>query len=155
MQKELSWEAMEYTQKIHTVDWYWTVGLVTLAIVVACIFFGNFLLAFLILMGVGTLTYLTIRKPESVTVTINDKGVQIRHDLYPYRNLKAFWLEEEPQENGDRHLLLMTSRTYAPLLAVPLGDVAPENIREMMISHLKEEEMRESVSHKFIEMLGF
>ncbi len=43
MQKELSWEAMEYTQKIHTVDWYWTVGLVTLAIVAACIFFGNFL----------------------------------------------------------------------------------------------------------------
>lgn len=155
MEKELKWEALEYTQKNHTVDWYWTVGLVTVVVIVACIFFKNYLLAFLILVGIGTLTYLTVRKPEHVSIVVDSKGILIRNDMYPYRNLKAFWVEEEPQENGDRHLLIMTSRTYSPLLAIPLGDVAPEIIRQGLLPYLKEEEMRESVSHKFVEMLGF
>ncbi len=155
MEKELSWSAFEYKQKVHTVDWYWTVGLITVVVVVACIFFKNYLFAFLLLMGIGTLTYLSFRAPEEVSIVIDDKGIRVRNNLFTYRNLKGFWIEEEAQENGDRHLLILTSRTYSPLLALPLGDVAPETIRQALLPHLKEQEMHESVSHKFLEILGF
>jgi hypothetical protein len=155
MDKELTWSVVEYRQKDHTVDWYWTVGLVMLVVIIACIYFKNYLLAFLLFIGVGALLYMTIRKPDVVDVTISNAGVTLRQELFPYRKLKAFWIEEEPQHTGDRHLLIMTSRVYAPLMAVPLGDIAPEMIRQALISHIPEQEMHENVSHHFLEMLGF
>ncbi len=156
MDKTVSWSTLEYDQKNHTVDWYWTVGLGTLVIVALSIWFKNYLLAFLILIGISTLTYLTIRKPESVTITLDEKGIRIRNQLFLYRNLKGFWVEEEPQANGDRHLLIMTDRLYSPIIALRLGDVAPEIIRQELLKHdVPEQEMKENVSHKFIELLGF
>ncbi len=153
--EQISWSVLEYEQKPHSVDWYWTVGIITLIIVVACIYFKNYLLGLLIFVGVGTLVYLTIRKPETVTITIDEKGIYIRNELYPYRKIKAFWVEEEAQHDGSQHLLVMTNRTYAPLIAIPLGDMSPEKIRRALQPHAKETEMTENVSHRFIEMLGF
>jgi hypothetical protein len=156
MDKTLNWSAFEYHEKAHSVDWYWGVGLVTLIIVLASFYFKNYLFGFLIIIGVSTLVYLTFRKPKEVGISIDDKGVRVRNELFPYRNLKSFWIEEEPQRNGDRHLLLTTTRVYSPLLALPLGDVAPETIRQALLSYkLEEKETHENPSHHFIEMLGF
>jgi hypothetical protein len=155
MENPISWSVLEYHEKNHTTDWYWTVGLITLVILVACVFFKNYFLGVLLLLGIGTLTYLTIRKPETVTVTLQEKGIQIRTELFLYRNLKAFWIEEEEQANSDRHLLILTKRLYSPLIALPLGDVAPETIRQALLAHIPEQEMRENISHKFLEVLGF
>lgn len=155
MEKEISWSALEYKQKNHTVDWYWTVGLVALLVIAACVYFKNYLLGFLIFISVSTLTYLTIRKPEMMLITLEDKGIRVRNEFFQYRKLKSFWIEEEAQPNGDQHLLLLTDRVYSPLLALPLGDVAPEAIRQALLAHIPEQEMRENVSHKFVEMLGF
>ncbi len=155
MENPITWSALEYHQKNHTTDWYWTVGLVTLIVIAGCIYFKNYFLGLLLFIGIGTLTYLTIKKPELFTITLGEKGITIRNDLFPYRNLKAFWIEEEAQSNGDRHLLVLTNRVYSPLLALPLGDVAPEIIRQALLPHVPEQEMHENVSHKFIELLGF
>lgn len=155
MEENLSWSVMEYHEKDRTVDWYWTVGIVTLLVIIGCFYFGDYLLGILILIGVGTLTYLTFRKPELVTVEISKSGVRIRNDLYSYRTLKAFWIEQNPPAGHDTHLLLLTTRFYSPVLAVPIDDVAPEVIREALLPHLEEKEMQENPSHHFIEMLGF
>lgn len=153
--ESLSWSAPEYHAKKHSIDWYWSVGLVTLIVVVLAIYFKNYLFAFLIFLGVATLVYLSVRGPETVTIVITNKGIRVRSEFYTYRALKAYWVEEEPQPNGDRHLLLLTSRLYLPMLALPLGDVAPETIRRAIAEHLKEEEMHENPSHNFLDILGF
>lgn len=155
MEKDLSWSVPEYDQQQHGVDWYWTVGLVTLIIIIACIYFKNYLLGFLIFVGISTLTYLTIRKPEMIEISIDEKGITIRGRLYAYRKLKGFWVEEEAQHDGNQHLLIMTDRVYSPLVAIPVGTIAPETIRQALRPYLKEKELHENVSHRFMEFFGF
>ena len=155
-QETLTWDVMEYQEKDHTVDWYWSVGLVTLAIVIVSIYFKNYLFGILILLGVGTLTYLTIRKPQVMTIIISDKGIRIQNEFFPYRNLRAFWIEEEPQHTGDRHLLVLTDRIYSPVIALPLGDDIPDEIiRKGLLPHMKEELMHDNPAHHILGLFGF
>lgn len=155
MEETLTWDVLEYHEKDRTTDWYWTVGLVTLVAVGVSFYFQNYLFGILILIGVGTLAYLTIRKPQIITVQITDKGVEVRHELYPYKSLKAFWIEQDVPAEHDTHLLLLTSRLYLPMIAIPIGDVAPEKIRELLQDKVEEKELVENPYHRFLEILGF
>ena len=155
MEKTVQWTAYEYQEKEHSVDWYWSVGLVTLIIVIASIYFKDYLFGLIMLLGIGTLVYLTIRTPREIPISIEDRGIRVRNELYLFRDLKNYWIEDEPQRNGDRHLLIHTKRVYEPVIGLPLGDVAPETIRQALKSHVEEKEMHENPSHQFLEMLGF
>ena len=152
---ELSWEIPEYADKKRSVDWYWTIGLVTLVIIIGAVYWHDTLFGLLILLGIGSLTYLTVRKPEMVTIAITKRGIMARNEFFTFKSIKGFWVETEPQVNGDQHLLIMTARTYNPIIALPINGIAPEKIRQLLLPHLQEEEMRESVAHKFMEMFGF
>jgi hypothetical protein len=153
--ESISWSTPEYDKKDHTVDWYWTVGLVTLVAIALCIYFKDFLFGFLLFIGIGTLTFLSTRDPQTIDITITYKGLKVRDQEYPWRNLKAFWVEERPQHNGKTHLLLITDRMYVPMIALPIGDIDPEILRKALTPHMKEEELQENPSHTFLEMLGF
>jgi hypothetical protein len=151
----LSWSILEYKEKDHTVDWYWTVGLVTLVAVAVSFYFRDYLFGILLAISIGTLVYLTFRKPKEVSVSITNKGIVISNELFKYKTLKSFWVESEVPSGHEQHLLVMTDRLYSPMIAVPIGDVAPELIREILSEYIEEKEMQENLSHRFIEMLGF
>jgi hypothetical protein len=72
--ESISWSTPEYDKKDHTVDWYWTVGLVTLVAIALCIYFKDFLFGFLLFIGIGTLTFLSTRDPQTIDITITYKG---------------------------------------------------------------------------------
>lgn len=158
MEKEmetLTWSVFEYEEKNRSIDWYWTVGLISLAIIIASIYFKNYFFAVLIFISVITLLYLTIRKPEELSITLNKDGIRVRNELFMYRTLKGFWIEEPSSNGHPRHLLILTDRVYSPMVAIPIGDIAPEILRMKLKPFVEEKEMQENPSHRFIEMLGF
>jgi hypothetical protein len=62
--EEMVWSVITHEHRERTTDWYWALGLVAIAGAVASVFFGNTLLAIIILLGAGSIGFLAIRGPR-------------------------------------------------------------------------------------------
>lgn len=152
-----SWEVDEYIERDRSNDWFWTVGLIVLTGIVISIILKNFVFAMFLLVATGTLSVFIFRKPERLAVTIDNRGVQIEHTFYPYKELKQFWVEpEEGGRNGVRQVFFMTSRTVIPELSIELTeDVDADKLRSYLLRKIPEGEIQESLAHQVMESLGF
>lgn len=152
-----SWEVDEYIERDRSNDWFWTVGLIVLTGIVISIILKNFVFAMFLLVAAGTLSVFIFRKPERLAVTIDNRGVQIEHTFYPYKELKQFWVEpEEGGRNGVRQVFFITSRTVIPELSIELTeDVDADKLRSYLLRKIPEGEIQESLAHQVMESLGF
>ncbi len=149
----IEWTALEYEYHPKSTDWFWALGIIAVAGIIASILFKNYLFAIFIVIATLCLGYFGTRPPEIVEFSLNKKGVRIKDRVFPYRNTKAFWIDynaEHPQ------LILMSDRAIMPQLIIPLSrDISPDILREYLQQYMPEEEMKESVSHKVMEYFGF
>lgn len=153
MENKISWQALEYKQKEKTVDWYWAVGIISLAIVVISIFTHNIFFAVLVILSTGILLSFSINKPKNITITIDQKGISVNKEMYPFINLESFWVESVHAE--DEKILLKSKKLMMPLITIPLEEHHHLDVREFLLQYLKEEEMHEPLSNKIMEKLGF
>lgn len=154
MENKIVWQALEYEHKEKTPDWYWAVGVIALSISIASIIYNNYLFAIFIILATITLIMFRLRKPEEFTVEINKKGVKIKDDFFPYKILKAFWIDQT--DPSQKKLILHSEKPLMPMIILSVGDHMEEEIKIKLSEHqIKEEEMREPVSHKIMEYLGF
>lgn len=153
MENNISWQALEYKQKEKTVDWYWAVGIISLAIVVISIFTHNILFAILIIISTGILLSFSINKPSIVNISINQKGITVEKEMYPFVTLESFWVESLHAD--DEKILLKSKKLMMPLITIPLEEHHHLDVREFLLQYLKEEEMHEPLGTKIMEKLGF
>jgi hypothetical protein len=151
--KNFSWQTPEYVHKEKTTDWYWTVGIISAALVVTCMIFGNFLFAIVLAIGAFCLVLFAARKPRMVDVHIDDKGIVIEKTLYPYSSLSTFGLDDS-HHDGPR-LFLRSSKPLMPLVTVPIRGRSIDELREHLSRHLKEEVFEQSLAHTIFEKMGF
>lgn len=149
----LSWVTHEYVHRPKSSEWYWTVGIITAALVVTCIIFSNFLFALVLVISVFALTLFSVRRPNNVQVDLGDKGVRIDKTLYPYSTLDSFGIDDEHRDGAI--LFLKSKKTIIPLVSVHIQDHSPSEIREFMKTHLKEEHFEQSIFHSLLEAFGF
>jgi len=155
---KLQWSALEYEHKDRGRDWFWALGVIVLTSSAAAFLYGDYFFTGLLVLGGVLLGFLAIKKPEDVFYELNHKGFQVGSTLYPYENIKSFWvqkmvLEPEPLKPT---LFIKSERFFLPIISVPIdADMAGE-IRDMMLHYnVQEEEMKEHVSIKIMEVLGF
>ena len=150
--EKLEWSAPEYEEKERTRDWFWALGVIIVTASLASIIFGNYFFAVLIVLGGVLLGFFAIRKPEMVTYEINDKGLKVRTRIYPYENIKSFWVMVEKKPT----LFIKSERVFMPIISMPIDGATADDIRAIMLAqNIPEEEMREHVSEKIMEVLGF
>ena len=148
----LRFETYEHEPVERTTDWYWTVGIFTLAICVISIIYGNVLFAILVFISAFTLLLMAAKPPRLVVVEITPRGIKNHLKYHAYRGLDGFWVEEEAHKNT---LLFQPSKKFTHIVAVPLGEVDPEIIRDYIANFLPEVEMHEPLGQKVMERLGF
>ena len=90
--------------------------------------------------------------PELTTIGIYERGVRVGEINYPWSDIISFWVEEETSEP---QLLIDTTKLLSPNLVIPLSDVDPETVREVLQHFAEEKFLKEPVSHKLVELLGF
>ena len=151
--KSFSWQTPEYLYRPKTSDWYSTVGILTAAFVVTAIILGNALFGVVIAIGAFSLTLFASRKPSTVSVSINDKGIFVGKTLYPYASLDSFGIDEAPHR--ETRLLLKSKKVVMPLIAVPVEYHDLDELREFLLHHLKEEVFEQSFLQTVFERLGF
>ena len=59
----LEWQGREYDHSLKGADWYWALGIVAIAGVVASVLFGNYLLALLIIIAAVSLALHAAQEP--------------------------------------------------------------------------------------------
>lgn len=144
------WEALEHEHRPKTTDWYWALGIIAFGGATTALIAGNTLFALLILIGAFTMMLLATKHPTLTRFEINNRGVIIKKTLYPYSSLHSYGI---PHENP--LLILRSKKTFVPFIIIPLGDIHPSEIEDVLHGHLPREEHEEPFAHKILEYFGF
>jgi hypothetical protein len=148
----ISWNAPEHFYVEKSPDWYWGVGIITLALAAVCIILGNIITGIFVLVGAVALVIHASQPPRIVYHEINDRGLLIHDKFYPFLNLESFWI---PHDEFPPRMILKSRKLLMPYIIIFIDELDPEDVREMMLKYIAETEHREHFLHKVLEGLGF
>ena len=149
---KIEWQAPEYIHKDRTVDWFWAMGLVTLAVCLLAIWIHNYLFAIFILISGCCLALFNIRHPENINFSITTEGITMGKDKYNWKSIKSFNIKNDSE---NPKLLIQTSKYFLPVYTIPVPANLIEEIRESILKFVPIVELEESKSMQFMEKLGF
>jgi len=149
-----SWETIEFEFKEKRKDWYWVVGALAVVLIVVSIIMQNYLFSFLIAIGAFLMISLASKQPLSIPIEISEKGVKIYDQEFNYDSLFAFWIQYN--KKGLPQLLLLSDRKISPIISI---DINPEielmDLRNYLAQFIDEQEMKDSLTNRIIERIGF
>ena len=151
--KKIEWSAPEYDHHRKNADWFWGLGIVTVAVFIASLLLKNFLFGLFALLAGFSLALYSARKPEMAEFVIDHRGIKINKTLYDFENLKHFWVHYEPQYK--KELILESNKTFMHHITIPLANENPVEIREYLLQYLPEEKIEESLIDILGKLLGF
>ncbi len=150
--QEFIWQTPEYEHYERGSNWFWTVGVLGFVGIILSIIFKNFLLAIILGIGLFSVFMYAHRPPEVVTVVVNKRGVLIKDEFYPFRNIKAFAINHEKEP---AHLSLHIHRLVMPHVQISLENINPDEIQTFLRSWLDQEEYEETFIEVLAEKIGF
>jgi hypothetical protein len=153
MENKVSWKSLEYKKKEKTADWYWAVIIIAISIVVVSFLVGDGFFGILIIVATMTLLMFSTHEPKLLDIMIDQRGLIINTDMYPFVNLDAFWVDISDPNN--HKIIFESKKTFMPLVVIPLDEYHHLDIRDFLLQYLPEKEMHEPVSQKIMEKLGF
>ncbi|HAU66526.1 MAG: hypothetical protein A2017_19495 [Lentisphaerae bacterium GWF2_44_16] len=128
---QLDWEIDEYPAHQRSKRWYVIAIVFGVAFIIYGVATANFLFAVIILM-VGVITALsTFVPPERVPVIITNTGVVLDDTYYDFEAIKDFSIAYEPPHI--KILYLKFRSPWQPLLTIPLEDIDPNLVREILL----------------------
>ena len=116
--RSVTWEAPEHHHIEKNGDWFFALLIITIAVVIAAIFFGNFLFAILCAVGGGVLAIAASKRPLIIPYAVTVRGIRIDEALYPFTTLRS-WHIDEDHPRGPQ-LLVMSQKYFMPLLVLPI-----------------------------------
>lgn len=150
----ISWQVETHEHKERSTDWYWGLGLGSVAAAAISLFFSNVLFAAIILLAAGSIATLVARGPREHWVKVDARGVSLDGTLYQYRSIRSFWVESETHTRGPR-LLISTSGFFSPQLVIPLeNSIRAQNVRAFLRRFAKEEEQEPHLGEHLAELFG-
>lgn len=159
--EKLTWTAFEYEDKNRSRDWFWALGVIVVTASLAAIIYNNYFFAALIMLSGGLLGFLATKKPELVNYELNAKGFVVHSSLFPYENIKSFWVQRETFPTDDTEklkplLFIKSERFFMPIILTPIDNARAIEIRSFLLEkNVVEEEMKETFAEKIMEALGF
>ncbi|MEY2641158.1 MAG: hypothetical protein RL150_551 [Candidatus Parcubacteria bacterium] len=152
--KVIEWKALEHAHRDHSNEWYWTVGSIAIAGAILSLYFGNVILAILIVLSGFTAILQAHTPPNILLYRITRRGIQIGKTAYPYSSLQSFWVIDEAVHD---RIILRSQKLFMPYIIIPFDSTKtdPDEIRDYLLEYLDEEEMEEPVLNQIMERLGF
>jgi len=131
------------------------IGLVGIALIAYFAKSGNYLASFLFFLAGATVALSIFKRdknPKTIKCKIKSEGVQVNRDLYPYENLKSFWIFYNPPYHQE--LSIRSKNSFASHIRIPLGDEDPVKIRELLLKFIPEKRQEEALVDVFARMVG-
>ena len=144
MEKEIiSWKVAEYVEHQRTADWYWWIGLIAVTMLGFAIWEKSFLFGVLVLLSWFVITLYAARPPRTLNIAISENGIVVENNLYPWANLKSFWIFYNPPLKQE--LSVESKKTLMPYIKIPLGETSPEKVKKIISKFIPEIEQQESL----------
>ena len=150
----IEWSVPEYSHKERDNDWFWTIGIITVAACGIAIWLQNYIFAIFLLISGSSLIMFTMRPPQNVTYTIETKGLSMGKDLYEWKNIKSFNIKKNDSDIYAK-ILIETNKYFLPIYTIPLPKEMVEKTKETLLKIIPKSEIDESKSMIFMEKLGF
>lgn len=151
---EFMWESPEFIFKEKTEQWYWYIGIAGFILIILAIVLKNYLFAFLILIAGFLMFKLSTQEPVDLPIEISQHGININKDVFKYQEISAFWITEN--QAGKSILLFASKRPIAPIISVTIEPhINLMQLREYLLEYIAEQELREPVSDRIINKIGF
>ncbi|MBP6883947.1 MAG: hypothetical protein KBC06_01805 [Candidatus Pacebacteria bacterium] len=148
---KLEWTALEYEDKERSKDWFWALGVIVVTSSIASIIFANYFFAALIIIGGAMLGYFATQKPSTISYELNARGLKAGTRLFPYETIKSFWVQEIRPT-----IFIKSERFFMPIISIPIeGNMIAEVHEIFSAQGIPEEEMKEHISDKIMDTLGF
>jgi hypothetical protein len=149
----ISWTAPSHLYVEKSSDWYWSVGIIALALAVVSFIFGEIIGGILIIVAAVALVLHASHPAHDMYCEINDRGIIVDKTLYPFLSLDSFWV---PHDEIPSKLILKSNKAFMPLIVVYLAEeIDPESIREVLLNYIAETEHTEPLLKKVLERFGF
>ena len=148
----ISWRAPAHFHTQKTSDWYWAVGIITLALTAVALMFGQIITGIFIVVAATALVIHASHPPEEIYYEINDRGLVVGDILYPFLSLESFYI---PHDHFPPKLLVKARKLFMPLMAIYILDTDPEEVREILLRYIAETTHHEPLLKYLLERFGF
>ena len=149
----IKWSAPEYEFHEKNSEWYWALGIITAALVLAAVILHNFLFAVLVVLAGFSVGLYGTRRPRTILHEINSGGVSLGNKNFNYEHIDHFWINYNPP--AKKELILESKKTFSTHTVILLGNADPEQIRRYLLQYLKEKKIEESLVAVIARVLKF
>ncbi|MFZ1654955.1 MAG: hypothetical protein WAT84_03955 [Candidatus Moraniibacteriota bacterium] len=133
----LSWRAPEHIH-VRPNPRGLMVSTVLLALIIAYAIFTNSPIMAITFFLIGIVGYLFLtRDPREFEFAVTSKGILGGKTLYAFEDIHSFWIYDEPPLEGV--LSLHSNGIISPYIHIPIGDVPPEELRDLLLDYVLEE----------------
>ena len=148
----ISWSAPQHLYVEKNQDWYWVVGIITLALAAVAFIFGSAITGIFIVVAAVSLVLHASRPPHIINYEINDRGIMADDVLYPFLSLESFWI---PHDEFPPKLIIKSRKLFMPFIVIYIDEVDPESVREVLLTYIAETEHHEPFLKHVLERFGF
>ncbi|MBI5405647.1 hypothetical protein HY972_01240 [Candidatus Kaiserbacteria bacterium] len=144
------WEGREYDHNPKSADWYWALGIIAVAGMVAAALFGNYLFALLIGIATAALALHAAKEPPLHRFRLVERGIVIGEELHPFERMTSFSVLEDIEDELPPLISIKTESWLSPHLVIPLEGVDADAIYAYFLQHVDEDEHR----HTFVDLVA-
>ncbi len=150
---KIEWTASEFIKYKRDKSWFILPGLVALALAVIAIILKNFLFTVGIIIAAFVIYLYAVKEPRKIKFSISGKGIQIDKQIFPFEDLKSFWIFYNPPEI--KELSVRSKKMFIPYIKLPLGDQNPAEVRKLLLRFIPERKHQESAVDTWTRRLRF
>lgn len=146
------WNAPAHLHTEKKPDWYWALGIITLALAAVAFIFGDIITGIFVIVAGLALAIHASKSPHIYTYEINDRGIMQDETLFPFLSLDSFCI---PHDEYPHRLLVRSRKLLMPLIVIHIDEVDPESVRQILLKYIAETHHREPWLMKVLERFGF
>ena len=132
------WQVPEYEKHNRSKAWYILASVFAIVLLLFSLKTGNFLFAIIIMVAALIIILHDGKEPDMVDFVIYSEGLGIGKKFYDYDEIKNFSVIYKLSKNI-KNLYFEFNGAIKPRLSIPLGDINPLQIREILLKYLKED----------------
>jgi len=136
------WTIQEYEKHNRGILWYVIMGGLGIFFVIYGIITNDFLFSLIIILFAIILFLQAHQEPKQILFQITELGVVVGSRFYSFTELESFFLIYNPP--NVKTLFLEAAGTLKPMIRVPLLDINPVEVKNILRAYLPENFERES-----------
>lgn len=149
----MAWQSHLYPEYHKSKYWYIGGAVITILLAAYGIYTNSWTFSVAVIIAAGVYYYIDSEKTPVIDIKIADIGIQVGERIYPYTDLKTFWIEKRAPFYEALHLV--HKNQYKQEITIQTHGVNDTDLRKVLNGFLPEwEERKKKFSESLSDALG-